>query len=165
MENRILTIESEEDLKVLSEISQPIESVESEQELIATLKAHFDVENTSLGIAAPQIGVNKMIFAMVNPRNKQEVTVCINPEIVKIYDNKIGYFSESCLSIPETNSLTRRYKMLKVSYINENGQRVKKMLRDLEAVVFQHELDHLFGILMTDKDLKKINESEETTNE
>jgi peptide deformylase len=161
MNNRILTIESEEDLKVLRKISEPIESVEKEQELITSLKAHFGEGNTSLGIAAPQIGVNKMAFAMVNPRNIEEITVCINPEIIKMYPNKIGFFSESCLSIPETKSLTRRYKMLKVAYINENGQKVKKLLKDLEAVVFQHELDHLFGCLMIDKDIKRKSESEE----
>lgn len=161
MESRVLTINSEEDLKVLREISEPIESVETEQELITSLKAHFGEGNTSLGIAAPQIGVNKMAFAMVNPRNIEEITVCINPEIIKAYPNKVGYFSESCLSIPEAKVLTKRYKMLKVAYINEDGKRVKKLLKDLEAVVFQHELDHLFGVLMSDKDLKKENESEE----
>lgn len=161
MENRILTIDSEEDLKVLREISQPIESVEAEQELITSLKAHFGEGNTSLGIAAPQLGANKMAFAMVNPRNIEEITVCINPEIIKAYPNKLGYFRESCLSIPEAKALTKRYKMLKVAYINEDGKRVKKLLKDLEAVVFQHELDHLFGVLMSDKDLKKEIESEE----
>lgn len=161
MESRVLTINSEEDLKVLREISEHIESVETEQELIASLKAHFNEENTSLGIAAPQLGVNKMAFAMVDPRNINEITICINPEIIKAYPNKIGFFSESCLSIPEAKALTKRYKMLKVAYINENGKRVKKLLKDLEAVVFQHELDHLFGVLMLDKDLKKENESEE----
>lgn len=161
MDNKVLTIELKEDLEVLRKISEPIESLEEEQELITSLKAHFNEENTSLGIAAPQLGVNKMAFAMVNPRNIKEITVCINPEIIKMYPNKIGFFSESCLSIPEAKCLTRRYKMLKVAYINENGQKIKKLLKDIEAVVFQHELDHLFGVLMSDKDLKKENEREE----
>lgn len=161
MDNRILTIDSEEDLKILRKISEPIEFVKNEQELIASLKAHFNEENTSLGIAAPQLGVNKMAFAMVDPRNINEITICINPEIIKAYPNKIGFFSESCLSIPEAKALTKRYKMLKVAYINENGQRIKRLLKDLEAVIFQHELDHLFGVLMSDKDLKKEIESEE----
>lgn len=158
MDKKILTIESEEDLKILKNISLPIESVENEQELIASLKEVLVEDNTSLGIAAPQIGVNKMAFAMKG-RNK-DITVCINPEIVKIYPKKVGFYSESCLSIPNEKSVTRRYKMIKVAYLNENGIREKRLLKDIEAIVFQHELDHLYGVLMTDKNIIK-NESEE----
>lgn len=165
MEKRIFTIESEEDLKVLRAISEPIESVEEEQELITSLKEHFKEGNTSLGIAAPQLGINKMAFAMVNPLNIEQVTVCINPEIVKMYPNKVSIYNESCLSIPNGSCIVKRFRMLKVAYINEEGKRVKKLLKDIEAVIFQHELDHLYGVLMADKDMKVENESEEIINE
>ena len=151
---KILTIESDEEKKILRAISSPINSIEEEGELIELLKNHFNENESSLGVSAPQLGINKMAFAMANPRNLGEITICINPEIVKFYENKVGYYNETCLSIPGKKGLTKRYKMLKVTYYDENGVKIKRLLRDLEAIVFQHKLDHLFGVLMTDKDPK-----------
>lgn len=152
--NRILKVESEEDLSVLKEISTEVNDVKEVQELIISLREKLNEDESSLGLAAPQLGVNKRVFVMRNPLEDGSVMTCINPQIVKEYKNKIAIYREACLSIPDTSVLTRRYKMLKVSFTTEDGKKETKLLRDLYAVIFQHEYDHLNGILMTDKDIK-----------
>lgn len=160
MSPRVLTDQNEEDLKILSTISEPVEDIDSIQDLIKNLK-NFLLENaeTTVGISAPQFGENKMVFAMANTHKANDVTVCINPEILKVYDKKINFYSESCLSVPERKILTRRYSLLKVAYLDETGKRLKRTLKDTQAVIFQHELDHLFGMLMINRHVN--NESED----
>lgn len=164
MKLKIFTDQDEEELKVLNTISEPVDDIQDVQDLVTSLRDYLVNNLDAVGIAAPQIGHNKMIFAMVDPNSiNRNVTVCINPEIIKLYDNKTGIYKEGCLSVPDRQITTRRYKMLKVAYFDETGKRHKRTLKNLEAVIFQHELDHLFGVLMTNKSL--INESEEETNE
>lgn len=152
--DRILTIESEEDLSVLREVSTEVEDINEVKELIISLKEKFNEDESSLGLAAPQLGVNKRVFVMQNPLNNGTVIVCINPKIIKEYKNKVATYKEACLSVPDTHVITNRYKMLKVSFISEDGKKETKLLRDEYAVIFQHEYDHLNGIIMTDKDIR-----------
>lgn len=160
MDLRILTDQNEEDLKILNTISEPVEDIDSIQDLVKKLK-NFLLENNTdaVGIAAPQIGENKMVFAMADVYKPNDITICINPEIVKIYEKKVNFYSEGCLSVPERKILTRRYSLLKVAYLDETGKRVRRTLKGPQAVVFQHELDHLFGVLMTNRHVN--NESED----
>lgn len=153
--NRILTNESEEDLSVLREVSTEVEDINEVKELIITLKEKLNKDESSLGLAAPQLGVHKRVFVMRNPLNDGTTIACINPKIIKEYKNKIATYREACLSVPDTHAITSRYKMLKVSFITEDGRKETKLLRDEYAVVFQHEYDHLDGIIMTDKDIRK----------
>lgn len=158
--SRILTIESEEDLNTLRKVSTEVENLNEVKELIISLKEKFNEDESSLGLAAPQLGVNKRVFIMTNPLNNGTVITCINPKIIKEYKDKVAIYKEACLSLPDTYVLTRRYKMLKVSFTTEEGKRETKLLRDEYAVIFQHEYDHLDGIIITDKDLRKINDRE-----
>lgn len=149
-------------------------SSESTQKLIADLK-YRAVEHNALGLAAPQIGELKRMFVMRTPlaNNKKELKrtssakragfldmsisyrVCINPEIIyKSPYTKIGV--EGCISITNVYSLVRRNTAIKVQFTNEQGELEKLELNDLPAVVFQHELDHLDGVLQTDRELKSI---------
>lgn len=160
MKRTILTAHDENAMDILRTISEPVDDVSEVSELISDMKKYLlSNADTTLGVSAPQIGVNKMVFAMKDSRNTKEIVICVNPEITKIYNTKVGFYRESCLSEPESKVVTRRYKMLKVSYLDEKGKRVKRMLRDTEAVVFQHELDHLYGSLLSDHSV--MNESED----
>jgi peptide deformylase len=160
MKNKIITTEDENDLKILRTVSSNVENIEAEKELITKLKEELNKDESSLAFSAPQFGENKTIFVMVDPNNRKKMTVCINPEIIKLYPNKIGLYRETCLSEPNLKATISRYKMLKVRYTDESGKVVKKLLRGVEAVMFQHEMDHLFGILMSDKNIikERINE-------
>ena len=101
------------------------------------------------GLAAPQVGVNLRVFAFLNE-------VAFNPVIMEEwgpYDNHV----EGCLSYPGLWIQTKRATEIRMSYFTEKGELVERMSGSkLEAIVFQHELDHLNGVTFTDRasDLK-----------
>lgn len=96
-----------------------------------------------IGIAANQVGVLKAMFIFT--WNKKPV-VAINPEIES--KNVVINSLESCLSIDNYVSNVKRYKYIKVRYTDINGRPVNRFLSDMSAICFQHELDHLNGILI-----------------
>jgi peptide deformylase len=100
-----------------------------------------------VGLAAPQVGMPYKFFVMDDGENKKTV---INPKINFFSEEKI-IFEEGCLSIPEIFAELERPKTIKVEYYNENGEKIEEELTDYTARIFQHENDHLNGILFTDK--------------
>lgn len=108
--------------------------------LVETMKSANGV-----GLAAPQCGVLKqIIIVLVN----EEPKVMINPEIIFTSDEKeIG--EEGCLSIPQTFLQKERYSKVTVKYRNIQGHPHLETHEGLVARIIQHEIDHLFGILMT----------------
>ena len=135
------------------------------------------------GIAANQIGYNKRIFIgmkedeedsedqykelrkddqidlkedQVNP-NANNYEFYINPQIDKIYKKSIQEEEEGCLSIPEIRLIAERYDKIKVRYYDVNGKKNQKTLKGFLSRLFQHELDHLNGILMVENNkIKKV---------
>lgn len=123
-----------------------------------------------VGIAAPQIGINKKMFAILcNDLNgKTWLMAVVNPKIVK-KSKELIYLpgGEGCLSVDrETCGITPRHQRITVeSYLynlQTGAMEFKKFeLRDYIAIVFQHEYDHLFGTLYVDtiQDEKKAMEN------
>lgn len=117
-----------------------------------------------VGLAAPQIGINKKMFAVLcnDMDGKTWLMAVVNPKIVKKSKEMI-YLpgGEGCLSVDrETCGITPRYKRITVEAYLYNLQKgtveFKKFeLTDYIAIVFQHEYDHLFGTLYIDKMLDK----------
>tara|TARA_B110000467_G_scaffold103360_1_gene93766 strand:+ start:209 stop:853 length:645 start_codon:yes stop_codon:yes gene_type:complete len=128
------------------------------------------------GIAANQIGYNKRIFIgmkedeedsehqykelrkddqidlkedQLNP-NANNYEFYINPQIDKTYKKSLQEEEEGCLSIPEIRLIAERYDKIKVRYYDMNGKKVQKTLKGFLSRLFQHELDHLNGILMVE---------------
>jgi peptide deformylase len=100
-----------------------------------------------LGLAAPQVGYDLRFFVF----NTEEII--INPIIIS-GSSKI-WSEESCLSIPGASYRVRRWKEITVAYYNEHGDIINdRVLKGIEAVVFQHEYDHLKGILIRDKEIR-----------
>jgi peptide deformylase len=105
------------------------------------------------GLAAPQIGVNLrvVIFGVeANPRypDAEEVpyTVLINPELTAIGEEmEEGW--EGCLSVPGMRGLVPRYRQLRYTGFDPQGERIDRTVSDFHARVVQHEVDHLDGIL------------------
>ncbi|MBT4384491.1 peptide deformylase [Candidatus Peregrinibacteria bacterium] len=105
-----------------------------------------------VGLAAPQVGRNiRMIICKLNPEGKNEVIVpMINPVIVDFSDEKeLG--EEGCLSLPETWGKVERSKNILFKFQNLKGSEQTLELEDFNARIVQHEIDHLDGILFTDK--------------
>ena len=112
-----------------------------------------------VGLAAPQIGINKRIFVMDCSRENEEkdFTVVINPEIEHASE-ELGSYKEGCLSIPGITEEISRPKVIKVLYQDINGVLHRNTYDDLWSICFQHELDHLNGKLFIDhlRPMKKI---------
>jgi len=104
---------------------------------------------SGLGISANQLGHDVRVFAM-RGEQKEDSLVCVNPKIVDISDN-MNTMEEGCLSIPDVFARVVRPAEIVVSYQNELGEEEKQNLDGLTARVFQHELDHLDGILFIDR--------------
>lgn len=108
-----------------------------------------------VGIAAPQINVSKrMIAVRVEDHNEELIEVGLfNPKIVS-HSVETTYLEngEGCLSVDrEVPGIVRRYARLKVEGTTLEGKKVKLKLKGLPAIVFQHEIDHLNGIMFYDR--------------
>ena len=109
----------------------------------------FDTMHTEkgIGLAAPQISVSRRIV-VIEVEDKK--LVFINPQITHKSDEKI-LFTEGCLSVPGKELPIIRHQKVVVKYIDRNNNRQTLKATDLLAVICQHEIDHINGILMTDR--------------
>ncbi|XP_021773187.1 peptide deformylase 1B, chloroplastic/mitochondrial-like [Chenopodium quinoa] len=123
----------------------------------------FDVMYKTDGIelSAPQVGINVqlMVFNPVGERGEGEEIVLVNPSVSQ-YSLKKTLFNEGCLSFPGLYADVQRPESVKINSKDINGSRFTVTLSSLPARVFQHEFDHLQGILfferMTDEELDTI---------
>lgn len=100
-----------------------------------------------IGLAAPQIGLSKRVFVMAVG---DQIRACFNPEIVDVGPEKIEMV-EGCLSFPGKSCIIKRPAEIAVRYQNYRGDWYAERLDGLMARCFQHELDHLDGIIMQDR--------------
>jgi peptide deformylase len=109
---------------------------------------HYD----GIGLAAPQVGVAKKIFVCdihYSKTTEKNPIVFINPEYIDIQGELI--YEEGCLSFPDVFEKVKRFETVKVLYQDESFETQTIEADDLFAVVIQHEMDHLNGILLYDK--------------
>ena len=111
-------------------------------------------EPQGVGLAAPQVGVPIALFVYELDDDKG---VIINPEIIEKKGSEIG--EEGCLSVPGIFGPVERATEIVVKAINLKGKRITLKLKGFKARVFQHETDHLNGILFTDY-IKNIDDLE-----
>ena len=140
------------------------------QELIRDMRETLEREEDGVALAAPQVGVLKRIF-IVSPRaflprdreispeeyttlaaalREREMLVYINPEIVK-RSRESRELEEGCLSVRWLYGKVLRATRVSVRAYDENGKPFTRGASGLLAEIFQHEIDHLDGILFTDK--------------
>jgi len=121
-------------------------------DLIDTMRAA-----NGAGIAAPQIGELVRIATIevnANPRYpykpKIPLTVVVNP-VVEFLDDELVDVNEGCLSVPNMRGNVMRHVNIRVRYWDRHGNEYDEVKRGLTAGTFQHELDHLDGVLFLDK--------------
>lgn len=117
--------------------------------LYATVR---DSMSLGLGIAAPQVGILKNIIWVQRLDKEAEdlpFEVYLNPEIVE-YSEEIQRSREGCLSIPNRRGNCIRSKWIVLEYDKMDGTHHQEKIADFTAVIFQHEVDHLKGILYLD---------------
>ena len=106
------------------------------------------------GLAAPQVGVTKRIIVIDdNPSDEDKSArrpmYLLNPEIIWRSEEKV-LFNEGCLSLPDQRAQVERHERVRVHYIDYNGNEQEILADDLLAIILQHEIDHLDGILYID---------------
>jgi peptide deformylase len=129
---------------------------EKVQKLIDDLITTVSQAN-GVGIAAPQVAEQQRLFIVAsrpNPRYPNaptmEPTAMINPRIVS-HSAEIVKGWEGCLCIPGIRGLVPRYQSIEVEYYDRYGKLQKQELTDFVARIFQHEYDHLDGIVFIDR--------------
>jgi peptide deformylase len=153
-EHRILTIHDPEDLLILRTRARRVQAVTPRlvnlaEEMLETMR-----QANGVGLAAPQIGASLRLFVAELPEDEEtgeprETYILFNPEIVKGRGEQIGY--EGCLSIPGTVGEVARREEVTVQGMDERGRTVRHKAQGYLARVFQHEIDHLDGVLYIDK--------------
>jgi len=113
---------------------------------------------TGLGIAAPQVGINKRIIVVgvkkenIKYYDAEEIptTAMINPSWEKLSEDTDIEF-EGCMSIPIIRGKVERYKNIELTYYTEKGEKIVKNVTGFFARLIQHECDHLDGIVYIEK--------------
>ena len=131
---------------VLKQIAEPVEFVNKKIRQLLDDMAETMYKTDGVGLAAPQVNVSKRIIVLDDGNGLIEV---INPEIVKKEGSQVGL--EGCLSVPELFGDVERYDKIEVHGINRNNKNIKIKAEGFLARIFQHEIDHLNGILFVEK--------------
>lgn len=117
------------------------------------------LDSGGIGLAAPQIAESKRVLLFdvraTDIRLEEDAeplldTICVNPELI-VMDSTLAAQWEGCLSVPGYLGYITRPQGLSLSYIDEWGQKQTRNLNGFLATVCQHEMDHLDGILYTDR--------------
>ena len=112
------------------------------------------LDSKGIGLAAPQVFINKQIIIFRAPEDEDQknikITALINPKLTKITDETENQW-EGCLSIPGMLGLVKRYSKIKYEGYDIQGNFVEREVAGLHARIIQHEFDHLIGILYTSR--------------
>jgi len=149
MATRKIVLLDEADGQSLRKVCKPIEKFDDRlANLIDDMKATLDVAD-GLGLAAPQIGILRRVAIVRYEGQEFEV---INPTILETDGESID--DEGCLSVRDQRGLVQRPSYIKVEFYDRHGNKQVVEATDYFARVFFHELDHLDGIVFTDKVLR-----------
>jgi peptide deformylase len=146
--------------KTLLSLSSEIDPVDpNTTTLVKRMKESLLSTDGGVGIAAPQVGINrKIIWVERFDKKDKPLEYFINPVIVWRSElQNLG--PEGDLSIPEFRDQFYRSKVIQLEYFDLKGQKYSEIVEGFTAVIFQHEIDHLFGILISDKKEKDKNNS------
>ncbi|MDP2629142.1 MAG: peptide deformylase [Candidatus Harrisonbacteria bacterium] len=123
------------------------------KELISTMR-RIMIEKNGIGLAANQIGLDLALFVA---RDGKDFYAVFNPRITKEYGEKVE-MEEGCLSVPGYQGRAKRYEKVLLEGQDARGKKLKIKAWGLLAHIFQHETDHLKGILYTDhaQDITKL---------
>lgn len=156
---RLVTIADKADSLLLRSTSKPMteKMVQSEEfstlcrRMLATVK---DPSNEGVGIAAPQVGVlRRMVAVQRFDKQGEPFEFFLNPEIVALMgEQKFG--GEGCLSVPNQYGQVARSQQIVLRYRDTDFVEHTDTISGFTAVICQHEVDHLDGVLYIDKKLK-----------
>jgi peptide deformylase len=138
--------------KFLSEPTKPVENIDEKIQNLIKDMASIMYQAPGIGLAAIQVGINKSLLIYdVSPRDeKRSLQVLINPRIVESEGTTISE-DEGCLSVPDFRANVKRSASVLVEGVDSKEKPLRIEAEGLLAVVLQHEIDHLNGILFIDR--------------
>lgn len=150
---RVLQITDQKDLSILTTTSSDLKYNDPsipilEKRMLITVQ---DPAHAGVGIAAPQVGINKNLIVVQRfDKEGEPFESYINPKIIwKSKFTRKGV--EGCLSIPDRREEVLRSYTIRLQHINKDGKIIEENIEGFTAVIFQHEVDHLYGILYPDR--------------
>lgn len=153
---KIYTIDNPDDILTLRALSYELSAAEIASDhykllVHRMLQTVSDSTIDGVGIAAPQIGINRRIIA-VQRFDKPNAPFEVFPNInIREYSQDTTFSEEGCLSVPGKNGKTVRSKWVIVSYTNTLTMLPQAdTIKGFTAIIFQHEIDHLDGVIYTD---------------
>jgi len=137
---------------VLRKKAVPIKAITDEVRAVAQRMIQLMHEAPGVGLAAPQVGVSWRLFVANTEPQGDPIgdMVFINP-VLSSPSRELEDYEEGCLSIPQVNAQIRRPKAITIDALNLDGKPVRLTSDQLAARVWQHETDHLDGILILDR--------------
>jgi peptide deformylase len=162
MQDQIVTIESSNQAQQVlrlktNKIKFPLSK--EDKDLIAMMK-EIIVSLKGVGLAAPQVAINKNIAVIYIPESaallrdnavEQPLHVIINADYEPLEDEGTTSDFEGCYSVKSVMGKVPRYNVIRVRYQDEEGSEIVKIEKGFYARVLQHEIDHLNGLLITDR--------------
>jgi len=139
----------------LKRVAEPIEKITDEIRTLAQDMLEVMYDEPGIGLAAPQVGESVRLIVLDTDWKDDErggerrPLVLVNPEIVEREGSLI--WNEACLSVPDYSAEVERSARVRVRGLDLEGREVVEDASDLRAVCFQHEIDHLDGILFIDR--------------
>ncbi|MBN2807556.1 MAG: peptide deformylase [Prolixibacteraceae bacterium] len=152
---RLYTINQKSDSLLLRTPARDVKKKDIGSETIEHLSKRMlatmhDTLNTGVGIAAPQVGISLSIICVQRFDKPGEPSeVYYNPKIIE-YGDSINSGQEGCLSIPNYRGTLGRSHNIEISYLDALGKLQTENINDFTAIIFQHEIDHLKGVLYYD---------------
>ncbi|MGZ6347353.1 MAG: peptide deformylase [Anaerolineales bacterium] len=149
---------------VLRRKARPVDNLDKNLQLLIDDMIDTVRAAPGVGLAAPQVGVPERVIVVEyaegqeeedeqKPKPKPKLYVMVNPEIVKLSpETELGI--EGCLSIPGLVGEVERHTMIRIKGLNRRGQPMKVKAEGWLARIFQHEIDHLNGVLFPDRATK-----------
>ncbi len=136
---------------VLRKLCLPVENIDGELVTLAENMVETTIAAPGVGLAANQIGLPLRLF-VVNigvETDKEKLVTVINPEITAMEGSELG--EEGCLSIPDVIAEVNRASQIEIKGYDLDGNEVRYEAQGYLARAFQHEMDHLNGVLFWDK--------------
>ena len=142
---------------ILRKKSEELEEITPEIKELVLAMTEIMEKNQGVGLAAPQVGELKRVIVVhpikersLEEKSEKRPQIFINPEIIK-KTKETEIDEEGCLSFPELFLKIKRAKEVEIEALNLNGEKIQIKAEGLPARIFQHEIDHLDGVLFIDK--------------
>ncbi len=137
---------------VLKKVVEKITRIDDEIRQLAENMLETMYQAPGVGLAAPQVG-RSIALIVVDPATGDDAPpdpmILVNPEIISASGETA--MAEGCLSVPDYSAEVSRYKKIVVNALTLDAEEIEMTLEDFPAIVIQHEIDHLNGILFIDR--------------